>query len=616
MEPRSLAEATITGGRHVPESPVTARPSRVLVTAGHVDHGKSTLVEWLTGTHPDRLEEERRRGLTIDLGFASTALGEVEVGIVDVPGHVRFLKNMLAGVGAVDASLFVVAATEGWKPQSEDHLRILDVVGVRHGLIALTRAALVDPSRLAAVQAQVTARVAGTFLEGAPVVPVDVPAGIGTEGEGGLRSALEAMIARVPPAPDLGRPRLWIDRSFAIRGSGTVVTGTLAGGSVRVGDHLSIVAGGRHHVAVRVRGLESYGRSLEVADPGRRLAVNLSGADRHAASRGAALVQPDRWHACAVLDASLALFPGVGHAVSHRGSYLLHVGSGEQAVRLRVLGRRATVEPESTGAVRLWLDHPLPLVPGDRYVLREAGRRELLGGGEVLDVAPVLPVRSARPSRSVERVVAERGWVEPAELERLTGVAVAPTLGQWVVSPEALEKARTEVAERVRQAGPTGLDVSVLGARDRLVAGTIPGVTVSHGVVGFGDTVSGDRHDLEGHPYLLALRRDPFSPAQGMSVDRNDLRRLVRSGLVVDTGDLHFAASALDEAARRIAELLERSPEGVRVSDVRDALGTSRKYVLAILSHFDSTGVTRRLGDLRVGGPRRPAPQQRQASTP
>ncbi|MGH2930473.1 MAG: GTP-binding protein, partial [Solirubrobacteraceae bacterium] len=218
-------------------------PSRVVVTAGHVDHGKSTLVEQLTRTNPDRLEEERRRGLTIDLGFASTILASgTEIGLVDVPGHVRFLKNMVAGVGAVDACLFVVAATEGWKPQSEDHLRILDVVGIRHGIVVLTHATSVGEGRLDEVRREVASHVAGTFLEGAPVVAVDAPAGVGIDGPRGLREALDSLIAAVPPAQDRDRPRLWIDRSFAIRGAGAVVTGTLAGGTITVGDHLDVVS--------------------------------------------------------------------------------------------------------------------------------------------------------------------------------------------------------------------------------------------------------------------------------------------------------------------------------------------------------------------------------------
>lgn len=622
----------MTGGAPSSASAASAGavpPSRVVVTAGHVDHGKSTLVEWLTGTHPDRLEEERRRGLTIDLGFASTVLPSgTEIGIVDVPGHVRFLKNMVAGVGAVDASIFVVAATEGWKPQTEDHLRILDVVGVRHGLVALTHAASVDASRLSEARAEVHSRVAGTFLEGAPVVAVDVPAGIGLEGPGGLRAAVDAMVGSVPPAPDHGRTRLWIDRSFAIRGAGVVVTGTLAGGPIAVGDHLDIVSSAsRDPLPVRVRGLESYGRRLAVAEPGRRLAVNLAGVDRHAAARGAALVRAKQWHRCTVADAELTTAPGLSHPVSARGAYLAHLGTGEQAVRLSVLGRRALIPPGSTGGVRLWLSAALPLAPGDRFVLRDAGRKEVIGGGTLLDVDPVLPVSKADPSISVARVVSERGWVDADELARLTGTRATPTIGRWVVDPEALDQARATVAARVREAGAPGLDLSVLDERDRAVAATLDGLVVTHGIARLpsestaaGETTrGGDRAgddddpaaadaDLLDHPYLAALRASPFDPPPPAGVDRNDLRRLVRSGLVVETNGLWFAASALDDATARIATLLAQLPRGIRVSDVRDALGASRRTVLPLLSHLDATGVTRRDGDLRAAGPKLPPP--------
>ncbi len=631
-------------------------PSRVVVTAGHVDHGKSTLVEWLTGTHPDRLEEERRRGLTIDLGFASTVLPSgIEVGIVDVPGHVRFLKNMVAGVGAVDACLFVIAATEGWKPQTEDHLRILEAVGVRHAVVALTHASSVGPDRLEEVREEIATRVSGTLLEGAPVVAVDVPAGFGLDGPSGLRETLDTMVAAVPPAPDRGRPRLWIDRSFAIRGAGAVVTGTLAGGVIAVGDHLDVVSSATAApVPVRVRGLESYGRRLTLADPGRRLAVNLAGVDRHAAARGGALLRASQWHRCSVADAELTTRPGLDHPVSARGAYLAHLGTGEQAVRLRLLGQRAgqggEIPPGSSGKVRMWLTAPLPLAPGDRFVLRDAGRREVVGGGTLLDVAPVLAVSRAEPSISAARVVAERGWVDADELERLTGTAATPTLGRWVVDAAALERARSAVSERVRAAGPSGLDLSVLDARERAVAATLDGLTVSHGIarVGRAHGVSGEASsdrpiapaappspggdtgearaegagagssdvltepdagatvdaDLLDHPYLTTLRKSPFDPPPPTGVARNDLRRLVRSGLVVETNGLWFAASAIEEAAARISALLAENPAGVRVSDVRDALGASRRTVLPLLSHLDATGMTRRDGDLRTAGPK------------
>src|ERR1051325_3420005 len=228
----------------------------VVATAGHVDHGKSTLVQALTGIDPDRFAEEKARGLTIDLGFAWMMLPSGrELAFVDVPGHVRFIKNMLAGVGAVDACLFVVAAPEGWKPQSEEHLRILDLLGVSRGIVALTKAAVVDDEWRELARLEVADAVAGTFLADAPIVAVDAPAGHGLDE---LRAAPDELVATTPTAPDRGRPRLWVDRSFAAKGAGTVVTGTLAGGVLRIDDELELPAGQR----VRVRALQSHRSAL------------------------------------------------------------------------------------------------------------------------------------------------------------------------------------------------------------------------------------------------------------------------------------------------------------------------------------------------------------------
>lgn len=575
-----------------------APPSRVVATAGHVDHGKSTLVEWLTGTNPDRLEEERRRGLTIDLGFASRVLDcGVEIGVVDVPGHVRFLRNMVSGVGAIDACMFVVAANEGWKPQSEDHLRILDALGTPRGLVALTHAAVTEPDAMASSRREVCERVAGTFLEGAPVVAVDVPGGVGLEE---LRSAIEAMVAELPPAEDRGRARVWIDRSFAMRGAGAVVTGTLWGGQMKVGELFEVVAPGRAvGRAVRVRGIETYGRSVAVADPGRRVALNLAGIDHHTISRGDALVHADLWHRSQMVDASLSVVPTLGRPVTQRGAYLAHLGTSDQAVRLRVLGGAAEIAPGAKGAVRLRLSAALPVAPGDRYVLREAGRREVVGGGMLLDVDPVLPAAVAAPCISTERVVAERGWVDAERLSRITGERVEPSLGHWVVDPGRLARDRAALEARVRAAGPSGLDLSSMGEHDRAVVGTLEGVRISHGVV----QVAADQDELETHPYLAALRAGGFDPPTPEGVDRNDLRRLVRSGLVVETGGLWFASSRVEEAVARISSLLEEHPAGVRVAEVRDALGASRRTVLPLLTHLDAVGVTRRNGDLRTAGP-------------
>jgi selenocysteine-specific elongation factor len=566
---------------------------RVVATAGHVDHGKSTLVLALTGTDPDRLAEEKARGLTIDLGFAWTG----EVAFVDVPGHTKFLKNMLAGVGAVDACLFVVAATEGWKPQSEEHLRILELLGVDAGVVALTKVGLLDDEAdVELARLDIAERVAGTFLEGAEVVAVDAPASIGVDE---LRSALDRMLAATPGAADAGRPRLWVDRAFAARGAGTVVTGTLAGGSVAVDDELVLLPGrGR---AVRVRGLQTHKTALDVAGPGRRLAVNLTGVSHDEVERGDVLVRPSQWAPTRTFDGSLTVLATLDHDVSRRGAFAVYLGSSEHAVRVRVLGADA-LAPGTTGAVRVHLPVAVPLLPGDRYVLRESGRGETVGGGEVHDVDQVLPAAKATPSRSVERVIAERGWVEADVLERLTGERRAPDAGRWVVAPALLEATAERLAAAVTTAGPRGLDVATLGERERAVLADLDGIVVDQG------RARPAGQEATTSAYVDALEASPFSPPtpEDAGADRADVRELVRRGLVVERDGMFFAPSAVETATTVIAGLLAESPAGVTASAIRQALGTSRKYVLPLLAHLDATGVTRRRGDLRVGGPRLP----------
>jgi selenocysteine-specific elongation factor len=571
----------------------------VVATAGHVDHGKSTLVLTLTGMDPDRFAEEKARGLTIDLGFAWTTLPSGrELAFVDVPGHVRFLKNMLAGVGAVDACLFVVAATEGWKPQSEEHLRILELLGIDHGVVALTKVGLVDDEWRQLAHLDLADHVKGTFLETAEVVDVDAPTGTGMEE---LQAALDRLLAATPTAADRGRPRLWVDRAFAAKGSGTVVTGTLAGGPLAVDDELVLLPGGRR---ARVRGLQSHKSSLPSASPGRRLAVNLAGVHHEQVERGDALVRADQWAPTRVLDCALTVLDALDHDVSRRGAYQAYIGSGEYPVRLRVLGGEK-LAPGSTGAVRLHLPVELPLLPGDRLVLRESGRGETVGGGEVLDVAPVLPAYKARPTRSVERVVAERGWVEADLLERLTGERRPATVARWVVDPDAHAAVEERVRGAVEGAGPLGLYVATLDERDRAVLETLDDVVVDAGRA----LPAGRGADpLLDHPYVAALEASPFAPPAPEGVDRDELRELARRGLVVQQDGVWFSPAALDQAARLVAGLLAEFPEGVTVAQVRDALGTTRKFMLPLLAHLDASGVTRRRGDLRIGGPRLPPP--------
>ena len=562
---------------------------RVIATAGHVDHGKSTLVRLLTGTDPDRFEEEQRRGLTIDLGFAHCVVDGEAISFVDVPGHVRFLRNMLAGVGGVDACLFVVAASEGWKPQSEEHLRILELVGVTHGIVALTKVDLLDDAELVELATmEIAERLAGTFLAGAPIIPVAATAGLGLDE---LRLALAGLARRTPASADRGRPRLWIDRVFAAKGSGTVVTGTLTDGSVAAGDHVTVEPGGR---PARVRAIQTLGRAVDRIGPGNRVALNLAGIEHTALARGDAVVTPGRWRPTRRVDASLSVLASLDHVVSRRGAYLAYIGSGEHAVRLRVLGPES-VAPGATGAVRLHLPVDLPLLPGDRYVLRETGRDETVGGGEVLDVHPVLPASRARPDRRVERVVAERGWVDADELEVLTGERRDPTVGRWVVDPAAAQTAADELRERLA----AGIELADLTDRERALLDTVDDAVVD----GTRARLRGATDPLADHPVIAALAAGGLAPDEP-DARPADLRELARRGILFERDGLWWHADAIATASTVVAELLANDAGGFTVSEFREAAGITRKHAVPLLSELDARAITRRRDDRRIAGPR------------
>jgi selenocysteine-specific elongation factor len=570
--------------------------SHVVSTAGHVDHGKSTLVRVLTGTDPDRFAEEKERGLTIDLGFASTKLPSGKVlSLVDVPGHVRFLKNMLAGVGAVDACLFVVDANEGWKPQTEEHLRILDLLGVRHGIVALTKIGLADDDLVELAMLDVEERVVGTFLEAAPVIPVDSIDGTGLDE---LRAALDDLLAATPDAIDRGTPRLWVDRAFSAKGSGTVVTGTLTGGRIRVDDELDLLPHGR---SVRVRALQSLHAQRTKVGPGNRTAVNLSGIGHDEVRRGDVLVRSGEWHQTTVFDGALTVLDSLDHDVSRRGAHLLYMGAGEHAVRIRILG--PAIAPGNTGNIRVYLPAALPLLPGDRFVLRESGRSETIGGGEVLDVDPRSKAADASPDRSVDRVIAERGWVTADELLLLTGEHRDPDVGVWVVDPSELHLAIESVRSRVDDAGALGLDTATLRDQERATLTLLTDIVVAGGRA----TRASAADPLLEHPYVAALRSAGFAPPDPDGVDREELRELVRRGEVIVEDGVYFAPAVVDDAALLLAEMLADKPEGVTVSEVRQRMGNTRKHAMPLIARLDAGGMTRRRDNLRIAGPRLPS---------
>jgi selenocysteine-specific elongation factor len=585
---------------------------RVVATAGHVDHGKSSLVLALTGIDPDRFPEEKARGLTIDLGFAFTTLASgTEIGFVDVPGHVRFVKNMLAGVGAVDVVLFVVSAREGWMPQSEEHLLVLELLGVEQGLVALTNADTVDPETLELARELVAERLAQSALARSAIVACDSVSGRGIED---VRAALDAAVAAAAPPLDDARPRLWIDRVFAPHGAGTVVTGTLLGGSVAVDDALE-VAGRR--VEVRVRGIESANRAVERVAPGSRVALNLTGVDRRSLARGDALVRAGQWTATRVVDVLVTRVAGA--PVPNRARLLAAVGSAEQTVSFRVLDGEGRL-------ARIRLDAPiaLPLAPGDRMVLRDPGREQLVGGAVVLDVAPPPLSRTAtvaRLDRPLDlRLLDGRSRVAVRDVPRLTGLSAdgvralverlvdagdAMIVADALVSSTALDSLRTRVVDLV--AGTDGIELATaasrLGATPDELRAAIDGdarVSVAGGVVH--DATRAPRaRSPESVALVAQLESSPFAPP--VPTDGALARALVRDGLVADVGGILFAASAVDRARALVGSYV-REHESLTVGEARGLLGTTRKYAVPLLEQFDREGVTRRRGDVRVAGPR------------
>ena len=603
----------------------------VVATAGHVDHGKSSLVVRLTGIDPDRWEEEKRRGLTIDLGFAwATLPSDREIGFVDVPGHERFVRNMLAGVGPVRLVLFVVAADEGWKPQSEEHLEIVDVLGAEAGVVALTKSDLVEPGGLARRTEEIEGRLEGTALQGAPVVPCSSATGHGIEE---LTAAIDAMMAAAPSPEDRGRPRIDIDRSFTIRGAGTVVTGTLTGGTLTVGDEVVVHPDG---VTARIRSLQTHRRPVEVAEPVSRVAANLAATSREEVVRGDVLARPGQWRPTSAIEVRLRPVRSLERPLTARGAFKLYAGSAERDARLRLYG-------DGSSFARIRLSRPIVAEAGDRFVLREAGRAETVAGGVVLDPDPPARPGSDAVDRLARReaarredlpalVVTERGAVRASLLPVLAGaspsaVPGATRAGGWWVADEhlaALRRRATEALEAHHRTHPLrpGMDagdvrraVLAEGADLDLGEAVLDGM-LKEGVIAREGPVLrmadhrvslGDR-DPEAERLVEAVAAgEPTPPTvadlEGAGFARDLIEACVRTGRLARVSTDLVLTPAFLERAEEVARAESSSPDGLTVSRFRELLGTTRKYALPILASFDGRGLTRRDGDVRRPGP-------------
>ena len=643
-----------------PES-ATGRTVVVLGTAGHVDHGKSSLVRALSGTDPDRLAEEKARGLTIDLGFATQPLPSgLIASFVDVPGHEDFIRNALAGAGGVDAAILVVAADEGPMPQTLEHLAILDLLGVRHAVAAVTKADLVEEDWLELVVEEVAELLAPTTLAGAPVIPVSSTTGAGLDA---LVETLDEVLAGVPEPRDVARPRLSVDRVFTLAGFGTVVTGTLRDGRLHPGDALTITPSGTE---ARVRGLHSHGIAVDEALPGTRTAVNLAGVDVEQMARGDVLHRPGDYAPTRLVDLEVEVLDDAVTAIEHDRALALFHGASEIQTRVRLIATER-LERGERGWLQLHLAQPTVLAAGDRVVLRLPSPSKTIGGGVVLDpraprfwrrFEPAVETRFAALAGADE---AERLWhllrlrepcraaaiappdsgLEPAE--RDVGLAALaardralalgepaepgdpadtpPSAASWWVTDEgwrALSESARSLLEAYHARFPLRVGPPPEELRERLdLAPEAYAAALTQATAEGWLDREGGRPRLASHSVrfdaeaeaasgalLARFRAAPFSPpsaADARAAVGHDVLEalLARGDLISVNPDVLFDREGFETLRDWVVEHVGATGQ-VTVADLRDRFDTSRKYALGFLEHLDRIHLTRRVGDARV----------------
>jgi selenocysteine-specific elongation factor len=632
-------------------------------TAGHVDHGKSTLVTALTGIDPDRLAEEKARGMTIDLGFAWVTLPSGrEASIVDVPGHESFIRNMLAGVGGIDVALLVIAADEGVMPQTEEHLAILDSLRVRSGVVALTKCDLVDEEWLALVREDILERLASTTLASSPIIPCSAVTG---QGLPELLAALDAAVDAAPARHDLGRPRLPIDRVFTMTGFGAVVTGTLQEGSLRVGQEVEIQPGG---LRARIRGLQAHRQTVDAGQPGGRLAVNLASVARGDLRRGQTLTLPGIFSPATALDVRLDVLPSAPRPLAHNAEVELYLGAAEVPARV-VLLDQDELEPGTFGWAQLRLAHPVVAARADRFIIRVPSPSLTIGGGVVADPFPrrhrrrdpavlewlttlaggapgdiVLAMLRGQPeARRQSAHPGNYGGRELAELARLVSMAAStvqdaltPLLASDQVTAAGTIFFATEQWRRLgddaqrliadyhrqyplrvgmpREEWRSRLRLSPREASEAL-ARLVEEGALDEAHSGRGAFIAApdhtprltDEQQRAVDALLARFRAEPFAPPTRPEVDEalgtEVTALLIEQGALVRLNDsVLLEREAYHEALRRVVAHL-RTHETLTVADARDLLGTTRKYMLALFEHTDEKRYTLRRGDDRILGP-------------
>ncbi|OGN91521.1 MAG: selenocysteine-specific translation elongation factor [Chloroflexi bacterium RBG_13_48_10] len=626
----------------------------VIGTAGHVDHGKSTLVQALTGTHPDRLKEEREREMTIDLGFAWLTLpsGE-EVGIVDVPGHRDFVENMLAGIGGIDAALFVIAADEGMMPQTTEHLAILDLLQVQGGVIVLTKIDLIsDPDWLDLVEEDISSSVKNTVLQNAPIVRVSSRT---HQGIPELLRSLDDCLQNRPPRPDLGRPRLPVDRVFTMAGFGTVVTGTLSDGSLHTGDDVVILPSGLH---TRIRGLQTHHRKEDTAIPGSRTAINLTGINIEQVKRGDVIAYPGSYQPSQRIDVRFRLLPDVIQPLKHDTQVKIFHGAAEILSRVRLLGSNELM-PGEEGWLQLELKEPLITIRGDRYILRRPSPGETLGGGIVVDPHPKRRHKRFSNEELASLETLARGT--PAEIffQALNALSIASLqdvtvranldindsnnaarelieLGQVIalendtrdaISPLTLLTSKAywdqinhqilQIMDDYHKNHPLRRGISREELKSRLKFSSrfynaILRMIVSAGALEeHGSLIQRVGHSIRFNPQqqraadglLARFIASPFSPPTSKEclaeVGEDIYTALLDLGLIIYIPpDVVFRKQDYELMLSEVISLL-KSRGTITAAEVRDHFNTSRRYVLALLEYLDTQGITVREGDIR-----------------